>query len=196
MEQQGVEGFLEALNVDLDLVFEKVVKRTGLDLSFPAMAGIHGARLAGQFVTVDSLTHSYAVHRLRQLMAATPHSPDPVIAEIGGGYGCLALLAFRAGLQRFAIYDLPWVNALQGYFLIRSLPAGAVCLYGESEGSLQVLPFWRFHQLEPRSIDFVVNTNSLPELPPNTAREYLYSPAACCEVCSSRSTRKLGPRPR
>ena len=37
----------------------------------------------------------------------------------------------RAGFTDYAIYDLPWVNALQGYYLIMALPEGSVRLYGE-----------------------------------------------------------------
>ena len=126
-------------------------------------------RIGGKLVTIDTLTHGYAVYRLGQMGATS----DSVVAEIGGGYGCLAYLFYGAGFHHYAIYDLPWVNTLQGYFLIRSLPPGSVRLYGEGDGSLQVMPHWCFHRLPKRSVDYVINTNSMPEMNPDTAREYL-----------------------
>ena len=46
-------------------------------------------------------------------------------------------------------------------------------MYGEREGGLHVLPHWCFHELPDRSVDFIVNTNSLPEMAAATARGYL-----------------------
>jgi hypothetical protein len=101
-------------------------------------------------------------------------SADSPIAEIGGGYGCLSFLMYRAGLRNYAIYDLPWVNAIQGYFLIMSLSKG-VRLYGEpaSNGTLEILPYWMFEEVRENSIDFVVNTDSLPEMGASTAEGYI-----------------------
>jgi hypothetical protein len=82
-------------------------------------------------------------------------------------------LAYRAGLTDYAVYDLPWVNALQGYFLIMALPPGSVRLYGEDAGTLAVLPGWSFGQVADRSVDYVVNSNSLPEMGAETARGYV-----------------------
>jgi hypothetical protein len=79
----------------------------------------------------------------------------------------------RAGFRKYAIYDLPWVNAIQGYFLIMSLPPGSVRLLGEENGELEILPFWRFYLRPPDSADYVVNANSLPEMGVATARSYV-----------------------
>ncbi|HUR53672.1 MAG TPA: hypothetical protein VMZ71_06055, partial [Gemmataceae bacterium] len=95
------------------------------------------------------------------------------VVEVGGGYGCLALLAHRAGVREYAIFDLPWVNALQGYFLLRSLPEGIVRLYGESGGTLRVLPYWKLDDEPAKSCGVAVNTDSLPEMGRDTAAGYL-----------------------
>jgi hypothetical protein len=166
-QQPGVHA--RALDLDLDQVYRAAEHATGLDLTFPAVAGAFGCTSAGRQVTIDSLSHSYAVARLRELGAR----PGDSVAEIGGGYGCLAMLAYRAGLTDYTVYDLPWVNALQGYFLIMALPPGSVRLYGEETGKLGVLPGWCFGRIGDRSIDYAVNTNSLPEMGAETARGYL-----------------------
>ena len=127
---QDVPDHLQPLNRDPNAVYEAAVARLGFDPSFPAVGSAYGFRVTGRLVTIDGLTHAYAAHRLAQLGAA---GPAATVYELGGGYGCLALLARRAGVGRYAVFDLPWVNVLQGYFLIRALPEGAVRLYGEDE---------------------------------------------------------------
>ena len=88
----------------------------------------------------------------------------------------MAALASRAGLNRYTIYDLPWVNAIQGYILIRVLGHENLRLFGErGAGRISVEPFWRFRESAPRSVDYVVNVNSLPEIGGDTARAYIRS---------------------
>jgi hypothetical protein len=159
---------LHPLDRDLDELYDSVLARVGFDLTFPRVGCGYGFRVAGKFVTLDGLVHGYTAHRLRQLGGA-----GATVFEIGGGYGGLALLAHRAGLTRYAIFDLPWVNALQGYFLIRSLPPGSVRLYGESAGDLRVLPYWALDAEPERSCDVLVNTDSMPEMGRATAAGYL-----------------------
>lgn len=165
---QDAAGHLQPLNRDLDPLYEAVVARLGFDPAFPAVGCAFGFRLAGRLVAIDSLVHAYTAHRLRQL-----GGPGASVFEIGGGYGCLALLARRAGLGPYAIFDLPWVNVLQGYFLIRSLPAGSVRLYGEPAGDVRVLPYWALDAEPDRSCDVLVNTDSMPEMGRATAAGYL-----------------------
>jgi hypothetical protein len=169
VEQQGVEGHLAALRIDLEKVLADVENLSGLDVSAPRVGASYGCRISDKFVTIDSLLHSYSVHRLLQLGATR----DTRVMEIGGGFGCLAQLAFRAGLQQYSIFDLPWVNAIQGYYLIMSLPKGSVRLYGESAGTLEVNPFWTFEKLPDRSVQFLVNTDSMPEMGRETALNYI-----------------------
>lgn len=166
-EQDGVQH-LQPLNVNLEALWQDTVRRMGFEPSFPEVAGAYGFDLGGRLVTIDSLVHGYTVWRLRQLGAAR----DSRIVEIGGGYGCLAALAQQAGLTGYTILDLPWVNALQGYFLIRALPAGSVRLYGETSGNVQILPYWKVTEVPDRSADYLVNTDSLPEMGMETARHY------------------------
>jgi hypothetical protein len=79
----------------------------------------------------------------------------------------------RNGFTDYTIVDLPWVNLLQGYFLIMGLPPDTVSLFGEPERSVKVLPFWTFADLPDRSIDYIINTDSLPEMGAETAFRYL-----------------------
>jgi putative sugar O-methyltransferase len=169
LEQQGEAAQRDALAIDLDRLLTETEAMTGLDVGCAPVGSAYGCRMAHRVVNTDSLLHSYTVNRLRQLGATGPST----IVEIGGGYGCLAELAHRAGFRDYSIYDLPWVNVLQGYFLIMTLPPEDVRLYGESRGGMQVLPFWRINDLAPASVDYVINTNSIPEMDAAIAREYM-----------------------
>jgi hypothetical protein len=172
---QDAPDHLQPLNRDLDSLYEAVVGRLGFDPTFPAVGGAYGFTVAGRPTTIDALTHAYVAYRLGRLGAA---GPAATVYEIGGGYGCLALMARRAGVGRYVVFDLPWVNALQGYFLIRALPEGAVRLYGEESpppagGGLELLPYWKLYDEPAGSCDVLVNSDSLPEMGHATAAGYL-----------------------
>jgi hypothetical protein len=158
-----------------DAVYETLVsdveRATGLDLAIcPGLASNGGWQFGARATNVDVLLHSYSVLRLQQLGITSTDS----MVEIGGGYGCLAALAAKAGFGRYTVCDLPWVNAMQGYLLIRAFGADAVRLYGEDgPGSICVLPFWSLHDLPRHSVDLAINVNSLPEIGYATAAEYV-----------------------
>jgi hypothetical protein len=167
--EQDAKQHARVLDADMDETFRASAKRLGVDLSFPQVGGAYGFVAADVRTSSDMMNHAYTLHRLRELGA----TPADELVEIGGGFGCLGLIMARAGFRKYAIYDLPWVNAIQGYFLIMSLPPGSVRLLGEENGELEILPFWRFYLRPPDSADYVVNANSLPEMGVATARSYV-----------------------
>lgn len=173
--EQDADGYAHALDVNLDELLRGILERSGLELSFPHVGGAFGCVAAGQRLAIDSVVHGYTVHRLRQLGA----TPDWQFAEIGGGYGCLATLMMRHGFNNYTIFDLPWVNAIQGYFLIMAFPERQIRLLGESAGDLAVLPFWHFFNLPAKSVDVVINTDSLPEIGHAAARAYVEKTPPC-----------------
>jgi hypothetical protein len=169
IEQQGLEIHFSSLRVDLDALLTDVVCRSGLEVEMPAAGGNYGCVIAGRRVSIDSLVHAYTPYRLKQLGAA----PEARVVEIGGGYGCLAYICRRNGFGDYTIVDLPWVNMLQGYLLIMTLGPDAVSLFGESDRPVRVRPFWEFAGMADRSVDVVINTDSLPEIGAETARTYI-----------------------
>lgn len=160
---------LQPLNRDLEETYRHAAREIGFDITFPNVGNSFGFELNGGLVTIDSLIHAYTPFRLRQL----GYGPEARVYEIGGGYGCLAYLARKAGYEDYSIYDLPWVNVLQGYFLIRSLPEHTIQLYGEADGTLRVLPYWQLAAEADGSCDVLINTDSLPEMGRDTAAGYI-----------------------
>ena len=154
----------------LDGLVAVIEHHTGLVLSFLDVASNRGWRFGARVTNADTLRHTYGVWRLQQLGV----NSDDALVEIGGGFGCMAALAARAGFRNYTILDLPWVNAIQGYVLIRTLGHEAVQLHGETRRApVRVAPFWTISAMKRRSVDVVVNVNSLPEIGYDTARHYI-----------------------
>jgi hypothetical protein len=169
IEQQGVDAHLAALRVDVTALLGALVERTGLEVGMPEAGENYGCLIGGHRVSIDSLVHAYTAYRLQQLSV----EPNARIVEIGGGYGCLASVCRRNGYADYTIVDLPWVNLIQGYVLIMSLPPASVSLFGEPDRPVKVRPFWEFGRLADQSVDVVINTDSLPEIGEETARHYI-----------------------
>jgi hypothetical protein len=166
---QDAPGHLRPLHRDLDAIMTMLQPRLGFEPGYEDVCSAFGFRVAGRLCTIDSLTHAYAAYRLKQLGAGLREC----VFELGGGYGGLALMAHRAGIGRYAIFDLPWVNALQGYYLIVNLPENAVRLHGESAGNYRVEPYWQLYAEKENACDFSANSDSLPEMGHATALDYL-----------------------
>ncbi|HEY9717555.1 MAG TPA: putative sugar O-methyltransferase [Trichormus sp.] len=169
IEQQGVEPHIKALSVDLNQLAAEIETAIGFALAAPAVGATYGCTINNEFITLDGVINTYVAHRLKQLGVTKSAS----VVEIGGGFGCLSEIVARAIGCQYHVYDLPWVSAIQGYYLIMSLPQGTVKLFGESTGNIEVLPFWHFDKLTEGSIEFIVNSDSLPEMGYDTARSYI-----------------------
>jgi hypothetical protein len=88
----------------------------------------------------------------------------------GSGTG-RALYAHQWGLGQYTIVDLPMSNVAQAAFLGAALGEDAVCLTGESRPGIRILtPKWLFATDD--RFDVVLNTDSLTEMPPETAIRY------------------------
>lgn len=171
--EQGEYGTLE--NRDSLAVLLNVAERLGIDPIPPQAGAYFGARLAGKIVSINYLHHIYTAHRIKSILQRDSWD----CLEIGGGVGFLAYSASQFGSRRFCIVDLPLVNVLQGYYLLKSSLASRVRLFGEESSStsheIQIVPNWFIEQLESKSFDIVVNQDSFPEMGDDTMRDYLNS---------------------
>ena len=91
------------------------------------------------------------------------------ICEIGGGSGRVCFWGSKFGIQDYTILDLPHINIIQGFYLLKSMKE-TVSLYGESDKQIKVLPC---HHLPFDKFDLVLNQDSFPEIGENTVIEYL-----------------------
>ena len=158
-----------------DELVAKLESALGIGITVPAVEGcLFTLETKSGRLHFRDITALYAAWRIR---AITNHLEGAAICEIGGGVGRVAYYCSKFGIGNFAIFDLPLVNVLQGYFLIRALPGANVVLYGEdmpADGrAIRVLPGWAFQEVPSKTFDLVLNQDSFPEIERSTVREYL-----------------------
>jgi hypothetical protein len=170
-------------------LLEKIADGLDFDLAPPQAGGVFGVRFRGKFIPLKQL---YQVYAARQMRAITGKTVDCCL-EIGGGVGFLAYTSAKMGIaSNYCIIDLPLVNLLQGYLLLKSDIADQVQLFGEGSvdncdaGIIRILPTSAISKLSDKSFDLAVNQDSFPEMAVETmedyflhvrrlARRYLYS---------------------
>jgi hypothetical protein len=113
----------------------------------------------------------YTAHRLQTLLS----NQGGAVCEYGGGIGVVALYARRMGISDYTLIDIPLTNLFAGHFLINSIGADAVSLYGETQttGSIKVLPFWKCLDAANDAFRISMNQDSFPEVDEALVRRYL-----------------------
>lgn len=174
--EQGMIGY--ALREGVEPLIKNIEEKLRISIDVPRIGSPHGIEILGKLITSDSPEHIYVAARASQIMNVfldADQQKRPAVVEIGAGYGSAAywLLQLNQAITSYTIIDLPLVNILQGYFLSKSLGEDVVSLYGEKEKKVQVLPT---HSIKiPRTIpfDFLINENSMPEMPESAVEGYL-----------------------
>ena len=172
MVQMSLDELIEHMNPEIAPLARDIEAAIGFSLAMPPF-GNPPVIDADLRLNPDSLRHAYTIYRLKRL-GATEASR---ILEIGGGYGMAALLAHRAGLRNYMIVDIPYVASLQGAYLGAVLDDAQISLAGEADAwiadKIQIEAPDFLERVPDKSIDFVVNTDSLPEMPDDVARGYV-----------------------
>jgi hypothetical protein len=138
----------------------------------PPVAGLFGVEVGPrQIIDVRVPDDAYSAYRLKTLTETFGFSR---ICEIGAGFGGTAFQASRHGIEPYTILDLPSINILQGYFLMKIFGGDAVKMFGENipDRRFNVLPYWMFFD-RSISFDLVFNRDAMPEMPEARAHEYL-----------------------
>lgn len=152
-----------------------------------------GMMLEGRRVSVGAYTMNYYTAQQRELIG---EAEEPVVGEIGGGYGKMAYYLLR-DYPRFTYlnFDLPETLLLNYYYLSSCFPERRFLLFGEhdslsgehdsvsgehnfSKATLTDYDFILMPNFELPSIpdafcDLFVNKNSLGEMNEDTVRTYL-----------------------
>ncbi len=157
---------------DLDKIATRIEEVTGHRLGFPRVFGNFGVRAGERIIDVRTPDNVLTCHRMSTLLNGLEGRS---ILEIGAGYGGTAYYSALRGVRNFTIVDLPFMNALQGFFSIKVLGSDAVRLFGEQNASarIHVLPYWEIRNFHSRQFDITMNQDSLPELPLSRAAEYV-----------------------
>jgi hypothetical protein len=169
--EQGRWG--ENLYIDPDLLLDNIQQFLGVDLRPPEIAeGRLGVATKHGLFAFRDISAIYTAYRLKRILADYGGTS---VCEIGGGLGKVAYYAHLMGITDYTIIDLPQVNALQAFYLMRALTGDSVVLFGEPEHgeSVKLYPDWRFAELPDRHFDLILNQDSMPELGYATSTSYL-----------------------
>ncbi len=172
-EQHG--RWAENIHEPVDRLVDLISTQLGTPIVPPERIGsLFGLRTQHGILSARDLLALYAAVRLREV-AAEAGVHRPTICEIGAGLGGVAYYSHLLGAARYAIVDLPIINLLHGFYLIRSLPNATVRLYGETgdaEPDISIHPTWDFGTPATRA-DFLFNSDSMPEMHRKYALAYL-----------------------
>jgi hypothetical protein len=148
-------------------------------LSYPGFGNQSGAYIGNNFVGIGSFFSDYYGNFLK---STVEHFDRPVVCEIGGGYGKLAYFTLRDLSKSVYIdFDLPEVLCLAAYYLMKCWPDKRVLLFGEGDLNsesvnnfdLIFMPPSEIEKMPNDSVELLINTTSLGEMPAEVANCYI-----------------------
>lgn len=152
------------------------------ELDAPAIGNPWGYRFGPSLVYQPAFEYHFQARQLRSLLE---DRPNPVVLEIGGGFGGLAYHLRRAlPAVKYVGFDLPENLLVQDYYLSAAFPAARVLRYARDLTSLPrsvladydivLLPNFLLPRVESGLADLVVNVRSLSEMSAETIAEYFH----------------------
>lgn len=148
------------------------------DLDQPRVGNPWGYDMSGRLVVEPAFEYHSLALRIRDLVADVG---QPVVMEIGGGFGGLArqILRLVPGVRYIGL-DLPENVILQSWYLARSLPDRRIGFDnldlanrdGLTTVDALILPNWALSGLQSLQIDLVVNVHSFGEMSRSTLDAY------------------------
>ena len=164
-------GYLELwkyFNKDVDL----------RELDMPRFGNQIGGLIENNFVVMGSFFNQiYATNLLNYL-----DNEKNKFFELGAGYGKLAYYILKKAKNcTYIDFDIPESLVLAAYYLSKCFPDKKNFFYGENkfdkkienEYNLIFLPPWEIENLETNSFNLAINKNSLGEMNPETAKNFL-----------------------
>ncbi len=171
--EQGQFGL--SILTDVDELVKKIENRLKISIIPPNIeGGLYKLKTKKGGVHNRDLTSVYTAWRCTQILKAIK---NPSICEIGPGIGKTAYYLYILGIKDITLIDLPHINVLQGYYLIKSLPSASIVLYGEKKvkknNSISILPNSEFRKLQKKRFNLTLNQDSFPEIDKKTVSVYL-----------------------
>ena len=148
------------------------------DLEMPMHGNQIGALIENKFLVVGSfLNHIYAENLSNYLQ-----NEENKIIELGGGYGKFGYYLLKNKKNYTYIdFDIPETLTLASFYLSKCFPNKKTFFYGEGKFNKYIekdydlifLPPWEVESLDSNSVNLAININSLGEMDPQTAQNYL-----------------------
>jgi hypothetical protein len=164
-----------SLHMDIDDLLARISRRLGVDIVPPDVdGGLLKLRTNAGFFCERDVNAIFTASLLNRILEKYEAAQ---ICEIGGGSGRVAYWSWRLGLNSYTIVDLPHINVVQGYYLLKSLPADHVTLYGENPdqagAGLVIWPNHAINELQGPRYRLVLNQDSMPEMSLPVVEDYL-----------------------
>lgn len=157
--EQGIYG--ETMHQNPEELFENISAFIGHDLTPPAIdSGLLKIKVGNALVGERDISAIYTAYIIKSAMK---------VCEIGGGGGRACLWSKKFGVAEYTILDLPHINVVQGFYLLKSIP-DSVSLFGEADKPVRIMPA---HALPKEKFDLILNQDSFPEIDKSTVINYL-----------------------
>jgi len=163
--EQGLWG--NSIHIDSDELVDKISEVIGIKITPPSIdGGLLKIKTAGGLFDVRDLSAIYTAYLLSKIVKTKTER----ICEIGAGVGKVAYWCYQLGFTSYTIVDLPHINVIQGYYLLKTLPEGVVRLYKESiedehaNSCVEILPAFDIGQVNSDRYKLVLNQDSFPEI--------------------------------
>lgn len=164
--EQGVYG--ENLYKNENRLVSEIEKKLGFKITTADFEnGLFKLKLRDGSLHTRDIYALYTAVRLVEIAGKKART-----SEIGGGVGKAAYYAFKLGVADYSIFDIPHINVLQGYFLLKALP-NSVSLYREKEKAIKIMPTSAFFKAPKNRFDITLNVDSFPEINSEIVRKYL-----------------------
>lgn len=159
---------------DVDEIVKKIEKRLKIRIVPPNIEGaLYKLSTSKGGIHIRDISAVYTSWRCKELLK---NIKNPSICEIGAGVGKAAYYSWLFGIRDYTIIDLPHINVLQGFYLIKALPSAKIFLYGEvgnKENSISILPDSSFKKIRSKEFDITLNQDSFPEIDKKIVLGYL-----------------------
>lgn len=160
-------------------------------ISAPPIGNPWGYIIEGNLIMPTSFPHHYYASHVLNLLADIK---NPVVAEIGGGFGGFAYYLLSSGKPvKYINFDLPEVLLIESYYLLNAFKGRKFLLFDEAKDiniSLDVInsydiilmPNFQLPTLASNSVDLFINTASLSEMDYHTIEEYISQIVRTCKL--------------
>ena len=149
------------------------------EVNFPRYGNQIGATIGENFFVLGSFFNEiYA----KILSGVIDQNKRNTILDIGAGYGKFGYYILKKIKNiTFIDIDIPENLILASYFLSKSFTSKKAFFYGEKKFDQSVLenfdliflPPWEIERISNNSVDLAINKNSLGEMNPETAKNYI-----------------------
>lgn len=165
--------------IDSDALVDEIEKSIGIPITPPEIdGGLFKLKLKKGSFDIRDLWSLYTAWRMSNVL-----NKNAPICEIGAGIGKVALWANRFHFFDYTIFDLPMINVIQAWYLIKSLPEKKIMLYGEKDDAkdaIKIMPYWKFTE-GTGHYELVLNEDSFPEINSVIVDRYLQKIKECAK---------------